>query len=50
VESRPKGRASMFSLCHGHAIVELLAATERLLAATGDAVALCPRYGEGTLL
>src|SRR3954453_4291287 len=46
VESRPQGRASMFSLCHDDAILELLAAAERLLAATGDAVVLCPRYGE----
>ena len=48
VESRPQGRASMFSLCHDTTIIELLAAAERLLAATGDAVVLCPRYGEGS--
>jgi hypothetical protein len=36
----------MFSLTHGDAIRDVLAAAERLLAATGDAVALCPRYGE----
>ena len=46
VTSRPQGRASMFSLTHGDAIRDVLAAAERLLAATGDAVALCPRYGE----
>jgi ArsR family transcriptional regulator, cadmium/lead-responsive transcriptional repressor len=45
VTSRPRGRASMFSLIHDTAIGEVLAAAERLLAATGDAVALCPRYG-----
>jgi hypothetical protein len=26
--------------------LDVLAATERLLAVTGDAVALCPTYGE----
>jgi DNA-binding transcriptional ArsR family regulator len=46
VTSRPWGRASMFSLTHGEAVREVLAAAELLLAATGDAVALCPRYGE----
>lgn len=42
VESRSVGRASVFSLCHGAALIEVLAAAERLLAATGDAVVLCP--------
>jgi DNA-binding transcriptional ArsR family regulator len=46
VTSRPRGRASMFSLTHDAAIREVLAAAERLLTATGDAVALCPRYGK----
>lgn len=46
VESRPQGRASMFSLTHDAAIIGVLAAAEQLLAATGDAVMLCPRYGE----
>lgn len=46
VTSRPRGRASMFSLTYDAAIREVLAAAERLLVATGDAVALCPRYGE----
>jgi DNA-binding transcriptional ArsR family regulator len=45
VTSRPQGRASMFSLAGGPELVELLAAAERLLAATGDAVQLCPRHG-----
>ncbi len=45
VQSRPEGRASMFSLTHPEAIMEVLAATERLLDLTGDAVALCPVYG-----
>ena len=42
---RPQGRASLYSLTHPEATVELLAAAERLLALTGDAVTLCPRYG-----
>lgn len=45
VESRPVGRASVFSLRHDPALHELLAAAERLLAATGDAVVLCPVSG-----
>ncbi len=47
VESRPVGRASVFSLRHDQAVLDLLAAAERVLAATGDAVVLCPRYGVG---
>lgn len=46
VTSRPQGRASMWSLNHPAELLELLAAAERLLAVTGDAVALCPTYGE----
>lgn len=45
VESRPQGRASVFSLTHPAAILELLSAAERLLGLTGDAVALCPVFG-----
>lgn len=45
VTSRPEGRASLFSLTHPEATIEVLAATERLLGLTGDAVALCPVYG-----
>jgi DNA-binding transcriptional ArsR family regulator len=45
VSSRPQGRASVFSLNHPEALMDLLAAAERLLALTGDAVTLCPRYG-----
>jgi ArsR family transcriptional regulator, cadmium/lead-responsive transcriptional repressor len=44
--SRPQGRASLFSLTHPEPILAVLAAAEQLLAATGDAVVLCPRYGE----
>ena len=49
VSSRPQGRASMWSLEHSVELMELLASAERLLAATGDAVALCPTYGETAL-
>lgn len=45
VKSRPEGRASMFSLTHRE-LLALLSAAEKLLAATGDAVVLCPTYGE----
>src|SRR3954454_16686153 len=48
VESRPKGRASLFSLAHDASIIGGLAAAEQLLAASGGAGALCPRYGEQT--
>ncbi|WP_028926253.1 ArsR/SmtB family transcription factor [Pseudonocardia acaciae] len=44
VSSTPAGRASVFALAQP-AVVEVLAAAEKLLAATGNAVALCPRYG-----
>ena len=36
-----------YSLAHPE-LMEVLAAAERLLALTGDAVALCPNYGCGT--
>ncbi len=49
VSSRPEGRASMWSLNHAETVLGLLAAAEQLLAATGDAVALCPNYGTTTL-
>jgi ArsR family transcriptional regulator, cadmium/lead-responsive transcriptional repressor len=45
VASRPAGRASVYSLAQP-AVWTLLAAAEDLLAATGDAVALCPAYGQ----
>lgn len=48
VESRPVGRASMFVLTQPAAVLKVFAAAEELLAATGDAVVLCPNYGEGT--
>ncbi|MGH3352004.1 MAG: ArsR/SmtB family transcription factor [Nocardioides sp.] len=45
VTSRPVGRASMFALAHSQAVMDLLAAAERVLALTGDAVTLCPNHG-----
>lgn len=45
VAVRAQGRASIYSLAHPDATLELLAAAERLLALTGDAVTLCPTYG-----
>lgn len=47
VDSRPVGRASVFSLARPE-LLALLTAAETLLAATGDAVVLCPVYGEET--
>jgi DNA-binding transcriptional ArsR family regulator len=44
--SRPQGRASMWSLANAPVLLDVLAAAERLLTVTGDAVALCPTYGE----
>lgn len=44
VTSRPHGRASMFSLSHPEALMDLLASAERLLGLTGDAVVLCPSH------
>ena len=46
VEVRPVGRASVYSLAQP-ALADLLAAAETMLAATGNAVALCPTYGQG---
>lgn len=44
VEGRPEGRQVFYSLARPE-LLELLAAGERLLAATGNAVALCPSDG-----
>jgi ArsR family transcriptional regulator, cadmium/lead-responsive transcriptional repressor len=49
VDSRPVGRASVFSLARPE-LLALLTAAETLLAATGDAVVLCPVYGDESLL
>jgi DNA-binding transcriptional ArsR family regulator len=43
VTSRPHGRASMFGLKHPE-LFELLVAAEKLLAATGSAVRVCPTH------
>src|SRR2546425_3877223 len=45
VSARAVGRASVWSLAQP-ALAGLLAAAEDLLAATGNAVALCPAYGD----
>jgi DNA-binding transcriptional ArsR family regulator len=44
VEARAVGRASVYRLAQP-ALMELLGVAERILAATGNAVALCPTYG-----
>jgi DNA-binding transcriptional ArsR family regulator len=44
VVSRPEGRASVFSLAARPDLLDLLAAAERLLAATGYRVTLCPLH------
>jgi DNA-binding transcriptional ArsR family regulator len=48
VTVRARGRSSMYALTADEQILDLLAAAERLLAATGDAVTFCPRYGTAT--
>lgn len=48
VTVRTQGRASLYSLAHPEATLELLAAAEKLLALTGDAVMLCPTYRQGS--
>ncbi len=45
VTSRPQGRASMFSVTQPGLVLQALGAAEELLAATGDAVTLCPTSG-----
>lgn len=47
VSSEPLGRASLFRLAQP-ALIEVLAAAETVLAATGNALALCPNYGTHT--
>ncbi len=47
VTSRAVGRASMFRLACPQ-LLDLLSAAERVLAGTGNAVALCPAYGLAT--
>jgi DNA-binding transcriptional ArsR family regulator len=45
VTVRPEGRASVYALAHPEATLDLLAAAEKVLGLTGDAVVLCPRHG-----
>jgi ArsR family transcriptional regulator, cadmium/lead-responsive transcriptional repressor len=45
VTVRPVGRSSIYSLAQP-ALTDLLSAAETVLSATGNAVALCPTYGE----
>ncbi len=47
VSGRPDGRQVFYSLSRPE-LLDLLAAAEALLAATGEVVALCPRYGVTT--
>ncbi len=49
VSVRPEGRASVYSLNHAEALMDLWSAAERLLEATGGAVTLCPSHGADTL-
>ncbi|MBB5154910.1 ArsR/SmtB family transcription factor [Saccharopolyspora phatthalungensis] len=44
VVGRPEGRQVYYSLARPE-LMDLLASAEKLLAATGQAVALCPNYG-----
>lgn len=45
VTSRPRGRASLWSLTSRPELDAVLAAAERLLSATGDAAVDCPVHG-----
>ena len=45
VDHRAEGRQSFYRLRHPE-LIDLLRSAETLLARTGDAVALCPVYGE----
>lgn len=47
VDYRTEGRQSFYSLTRPE-LMDLLAAAEGMLAATGSAVALCPTYGADT--
>ncbi len=47
VVGRPQGRQVFYSLARPE-LMDLLASAETLLAATGNAVALCPTYGTDT--
>ena len=45
VTARPQGRATVYSLNHADALMDLWEAAERLLDLTGEAVTLCPNFG-----
>ena len=49
VQVRAVGRASVYSLSVEAQVLAVLRAAEELLAATGAAVLLCPRYGTGSV-
>lgn len=49
VQVRAVGRASVYSLSVEAQVLAVLRAAEELLAATGEAVLLCPRYGTESL-
>jgi len=44
VVGRPEGRQMFYSVAHPE-LMDLLGAAEQLLALTGEAVEICPRYG-----
>ena len=45
VTARPQGRATVYSLNHADALMDLWRAAEHLLDLTGEAVTLCPIVG-----
>ena len=45
IDYRPEGRSSVYRVTHPE-LIELFAVAETLLGATGEAVALCPTYGD----
>ncbi|NGX06065.1 metalloregulator ArsR/SmtB family transcription factor [Mycobacteroides franklinii] len=47
VDYRPQGRSSVYRLARPE-VLAVFSAAEALLAATGNAVALCPNYGHST--
>lgn len=47
VTGRAEARQVFNSLAHPQ-LLQLLTSAEQLLEATGEAVALCPRYGDGS--
>lgn len=45
IVGRPEGRQMFYSIAHPE-LMDVLGAAERLLALTGEAVELCPNYGQ----